>query len=308
VETPGVRADKFLAEKFPGRGRSTLARLFEDGLVRVNGKKAKKGQRLDRGDTIEVTAPPPDDAALHPVPQPELALVVRYADASLVVVDKAPGVPSHPLELGERGTLANALVARYPECKTAGQDPREAGLANRLDSGTSGLLVAARDAATWGSLREIFHQGLVTKEYLALVLGQVTRPGSITAPLAHDRADRRKVLVCEDPDEAARHGALPAETHFTVEARYRGYTLLRVSTRTGRMHQVRVHLAHLGTPVVGDWLYGIRSAEDPAVIGHFLHAARLAFASPQGGQSVDVSADLPADRTAALESLVPITP
>lgn len=300
VETGGVRADRFLAEKLSGRGRRALARAFEDGHVRVNGRRARKGQFLEAGDEVEVDEAPPDAAALQPIAQPELPLDVLHEDAERVCVAKPPGMPTHPLRAGERGTLANALVARYPECAGAGLDPREAGFAHRLDTGTSGVLLAARTPAAWRALRATFHEGRVDKEYLALVVGEVGRAGEIDLPIAHDRAAGHagRMRVCEDPDEAARRGALPARTSYEVERRFRDFTLLRCRAHTGRMHQVRVHLAHLGTPVVGDAVYGIAVAGAPPVVGHFLHAARLAL--PDG---LAVTAPLPPDRAAALASL-----
>jgi 23S rRNA pseudouridine1911/1915/1917 synthase len=291
------RADK-LVGAHTGASRKALAQLFDDGAVRVNGKRAKKGLIVARGDVIELAAEPVSEVGLRPVPQAELPLEVVHEDARVVGMNKAPGVASHPLRAGETGTLANALVARYPECAGAGADPREAGLAHRLDAGTSGVIVAARDRAAWDFLRNEFHEGRARKEYLALVVGVVTQAGEIEAPIAHD-AGAGGVVVCEDPDVAAKRGALAAKTSWVVEGRYGAFTLLRCIAHTGRMHQLRAHLAHVGTPVVGDTRYGIAVADAPAVIGHFLHAARLVVAHPEGGM-VDLTAPLPADRVAAL--------
>src|SRR5262245_36188174 len=163
-------------------------------------------------------------------------------------------MPTCPLRAGERGTLASALVARFPECAGVGDDPREAGFAHRLDGGTSGALLAARDDATWRSLRQAFHDGRVEKEYLALVVGEVSRGGVVDAPIAHERGGG--VRVCLDDEE----GALPAVTRYEPVRRFRGFTLLRCVAHTGRMHQVRAHLAHAGIPIVGDERYGIRVA------------------------------------------------
>ncbi len=275
----GTRADKFVAAHAGGVvGRRALAQLFDDGAVRVNGKRAKKGMALGAGDVVEWTADPVDAAALRPVPQPELALDVLHADARVVAMNEPAGMPSHPLRAGETGTLANALVARYPECATAGADPREAGLAHRLDAGTSGVIIAARDRAAWDFLRAAFHEGRARKEYLALVVGAVTQPGEIDLPIAHDAAGG--VVVCDDPDQAARRHALPARTSWTVERRLGDFTLLRCIAHTGRMHQLRAHLAHAGTPVVGDTRYRIVVANAPQVVGHWLPAAKLVGRNP----------------------------
>jgi 23S rRNA pseudouridine1911/1915/1917 synthase len=292
VAAAGQRADKFLAEQLEGRGRRALAEAFEAGQVRVNGKRAKKGHMLAAGDVVELEgliAPP---GGVKPVPEPDAPLVTVHVDARLVVVNKAAGAPTHPLEPAERGTVANAVVGRWPECAAASQAPREGGAAHRLDAGTTGLLVFARDREAWKHLRAAFHEGRVKKEYLALVVGEVTRAGEIDLPIAQHGA-RAQVSL----DGMA---ALPATTRFAPEKRYRGYTLLRCRAETGRMHQVRVHLAYLDTPIVGDATYG--RAED-GFAGHFLHAARLTLPHPDGGREVTYEAPLPADRAAFLAGL-----
>jgi len=294
VEAAG-RADKVVGEKLGGPGRRALAEAFARGQVRRGGRPLKKGDRVAPGDEIEVAE---DAVDRSPVPQPG-PLTVVYEDEWLVAVAKPPGQPSHPLVAGERGTLANVLVARYPECGRASSDPREAGLAHRLDAGTSGVIVAARDPETWRLLRAAFHEGRVSKEYLALVVGEVRRGGVIDAPIAHDRG-QGGVRVCADPGEAERRRALPAVTRFEPAGPPRGgFTLLRCTAKTGRMHQVRAHLAHIGTPVVGDERYGIAVAGAPSVVGHFLHASRLTLAHPRTGVDLVLETPLPADRARA---------
>jgi 23S rRNA pseudouridine1911/1915/1917 synthase len=299
----GARLDHFVAAR-GSLSHTAARRVVESGSARVNGRRARKGERLRAGDRVEVSGPLPDAEALSPQPEPEQPLVVLHADASLVVVDKPPGIPTHPLRAGERGTLAGALVARFPECARAGADPREAGFAHRLDGDTSGCLVAARTAEAWRALRRAFHEGAARKEYLALVVGDVVAAGGSDRPLRHDRSDRRRVVVESDLGDQSEE-ARPASTRWAPLGRGGGFTLLQVTAKTGRMHQVRAHLAHAGYPIVGDPLYGGPPAP-PEAPGHFLHAARLRLPHPDGG-TLDVSAPLPPARRALLERLgIPI--
>src|SRR5262249_3221356 len=193
VDAPG-RADRTVAARLPGRSRHAIARAFAEGRVRVNGRPARKGQTVAPGDLVEVGDVPGRDE-LVPAPQPELPLAVIYADEARVALDKPPGMASQPLVAGELGTLANALLARFPECAAAGADPREAGLAHRLDAGTSGVLLAARRRAVWDTLRAEFRGGRVLKTYLALVAGTVDAPREIEAAIAHDRSGAGGVRV-----------------------------------------------------------------------------------------------------------------
>ena len=260
VETAD-RVDKALAKHFPEAGRRQLAQLFDDGCVRVAGKRAKKGDRVVAGDIIELTREPVFGDALRPAPDPGVPLVVLLERPDVVAVDKPAGIPSQPLRAGELGTIANALVHRYPECAEIGADPRDGGLVHRLDIGTSGVLVAARTPEAHGALREAFGAGLVHKEYLALV---ENRPVSreCDAPLAQ----RGKKVAIDHTD------GLAAYTAFVVERATATHALVRCTAQTGRMHQVRAHLAHVGAPIVGDALYGAASVEGD---GFYLHAAKL---------------------------------
>src|SRR5690606_9440809 len=162
------RIDKALARHFPDAGRKQLAELFDAGEVRVRGKRAKKGDRVVAGDVIELTRAPVSGAALHPLGDPDVAFDVLVERADLVAIAKPAGIPSQPLRASERGTAANGIAARWPECATIGDDPRDGGLAHRLDIGTSGVLVAARSRETYRELRAAFGDGRVEKQYLAI--------------------------------------------------------------------------------------------------------------------------------------------
>ena len=282
------RIDKVLAKHFPDAGRRALAELFEQGAVRVRGKRAKKGDRVAPGDEIEVAQAPATGEALRPLPDASVALDVLLERAELVVVAKRAGMPSQPLRAGELGTIANGLAARWPECAAIGDDPRDGGLVHRLDIGTSGVLVAARTPAAYRELREAFHAGKVEKMYLALC---DQRPVSreCDAPLAQ-RGDHVRVDYTD---------GLPAHTTFTVERSTEKYSLVRCQATTGRMHQVRAHLAHVGAPIAGDTLYG-----GTPVAGHdgfFLHASSLSL--PFGGETLAIDAPLPARFAAAMAAL-----
>jgi 23S rRNA pseudouridine1911/1915/1917 synthase len=209
-------------------------------------------------------------------------------------------MPSHPLKPGETGTAANALVGRFPELAGVGPAPREGGLVHRLDTDTSGLLLAARTDAAHATLRAQFAARTVEKGYLALVKGELHAGGEIDVPLAHDAADGRKVRAASDPEWAEAHAARPAVTRFTPVERRGGFTLVEVEIATGVLHQIRAHLAFIGHPVAGDALYG--GPELPGLSRHFLHASRLAFAHPDGARP-RFDSPLPKDLASALESL-----
>jgi 23S rRNA pseudouridine1911/1915/1917 synthase len=286
----GHRLDHVLAARL-GLSHARARALCVDGAVRVDGKHAKKGALVHSGMTVTVDGPIPTDDGLRPIPDPEAGAVLRvvFEDAAMVVIDKLAGLPSHPLRPGERGTVANALVARFPECGTAGGDPREAGLCNRLDLGTSGLLVAARTASARELLRRAFRTGRCHKIYLAVAVPQ---PGADTGfhsrtvdlPLAHDPSDRRRMVTTPaDPWGLSEEDARPASTELRVTGRAEPYLALEARTSTGRMHQVRVHAAAVGLPLYNDPLYGAPPAEpDFPLPGPALHAGHLTLPHPDG--------------------------
>ena len=272
------RIDKALARFYPAAGRRQLAQLFADGAVRVNGRRASKGDRVAVGDTVELTREPVHGTALRPTPDPDVPLVILAERSELVAVDKPAGVPSQPLRAGELGTMANAIAFRFPECVAVGDDPRDGGLVHRLDIGTSGVLIAARTPEAHRALRAAFGAGMVVKHYLAITDGRpVAR--ECDAPLAQ-RGRRAVVDLAE---------GLPAYTEITVEHTLPAHALVRCIARTGRMHQVRAHLAHVGAPLTGDALYG--GAPLAGHDGFFLHAERVAL--PLGGEPLVVTAPVP---------------
>jgi 23S rRNA pseudouridine1911/1915/1917 synthase len=279
------RVDKALARLFPESGRRQLAQLFEDGAIRVNGKRVKKGDRVAVGDTVELAREPVSGVALRPAPDPDVPLDVLVERSELVVVAKPAGIPSQPLRAGELGTVANAIAFRFPECVAIGDDPRDGGLVHRLDIGTSGVLVVARTIEAYRALRDAFGAGRVSKHYLAITDGHpVAR--ECDAPLAQ-RGKRVAIDLAE---------GLPAYTEIVVERTSPDHALVRCIAQTGRMHQVRAHLAHVGAPITGDTLYG--GAPLSGHDGFFLHAASIAL--PLGPDPLVVEAPLPARFTGAL--------
>ncbi len=266
--------------------------------MRVDGKRAAKGTRVHAGAVVQVAHAPPRDEDKRPIAEPDAPLSILHVDDELVAVDKPAGVATHPLRAGERGTLANALVARFPECALVADDAREGGVAHRLDVETSGVVLAARTPAAWQSLRHAFADGAVAKEYLALVAGVPPARGSVDAALVHAG---KRVRVARDSDL----DRLPAHTDYELVARSRdgAFALVRARSSTGRMHQIRVHLAQLGHPLVGDALYGGPPAA-AGTRGHFLHAAAVRFPHPTTGAPTRIEAPLPPDRAAALAAVV----
>lgn len=284
----GRRLDLAVGEAL-GLSRAEVKALFESGAVRVRGRRPRKGERAEAGMVVEVEVP---EEAPALVAQPELALRVLHEDAHLVAVDKAPGMPSHPLRPGETGTVANALVARYPECAAAGEDPREGGLVHRLDLETSGVLLAARDRATWDAVRALFTTRAVDKRYWALTAGPIAEQGVIDLPLRHRGEARMEPAA--DGGEPGRE----AVTEVRVLARQGDLALVEVRILTGVQHQIRAHLAAIGAPVMGDALYGGRPC--PGLPRIFLHAHALGLVHPASGETLRVESPLPVDLRDAL--------
>jgi 23S rRNA pseudouridine1911/1915/1917 synthase len=276
----GERLDIVLARRAPGLSRGRVKILFEAGEVRMNGKRAKKSVLVSIGDRVTLESlPGPTD--FHATPDPAIDIDVVLEREGYVVVDKPAGVPSHPLREGELGTLAGALVARYPEMRGVGYRNREPGILHRLDNDTSGLILAARDQGTFEALRQQLQAGEIEKRYMARCTGIVAVPQVIDAPIANDPRDHRKVRVCYDPREIQRLHAQPAYTEVLRSEPANDGSLVEVRANNARRHQVRVHLASIGHPLLGDTLYG-----GPSLPGHhrrLLRASFLAFTDPKTG-------------------------
>ncbi len=271
----GSRLDRVLCARL-GLSRAEAKRLFSGGEVRRNGRRADKGDLVVTGDRIELGSELSDPRAR---PDPDVPLRVLFEDPALVVVDKLAGMPSHPLRPGELGCLANGLVARYPEMAQTGYDLRQPGLVNRLDNDTSGLVLAARDAVVFGQLRAQLEQGEIQKTYLALVERSL-EPQVIDLPLAPSSRHRARVEVSSL--------GRPARSEITRCWRHGALYLVEVESSKAYRHQVRVHLAALGAPIVGDSLYGGLAGRQ-----HYLHASFLGFVHPATGVELRIRSELP---------------
>ena len=281
AEAVGERLDRFLATQLGSR--SAAERAVEAGAL-VDGLARPKSFRLEGGEEIAVQAVLPP-AHVPPPPEPDLV----WEDEHLLVVDKPAGLVVHPGHGHAQGTLVHALAG-----KIAGGDPERPGIVHRLDRDTSGLMVVARSEAAHERLQELVKERALDRTYLALVRGRPrSRTGRIEAPIGRDRGDATRVsLDTDSPRDAI--------THFEVERLWPEHALLRVKLETGRMHQIRVHLAAIDLPVIGDRTYGVPGGD---LSRQFLHAAELSFPHPFSGERIDTRSDLPPDLTAALERL-----
>jgi 23S rRNA pseudouridine1911/1915/1917 synthase len=294
--SPGARLDRVLTMQLGAAySRAQVQKLIDEGSVQVNGAAVKAGHKLKGGEKIAVSLPPPPVRGTV-APQP-IPLVVLHEDDDLVVIDKPAGLIVHPGVGDEQGTLVSALLMRYPEIAAIPVAEKRRGIVHRLDKDTSGVIVVARHAAAMHHLMAQFQARTVEKIYLTLVeRPPKTTTGRIEAPIARDAGDRKRMAV--------QRGGRPAITEFEVIERYReGPTLLRIRLLTGRTHQIRVHMAFIGCPVVGDATYGYRRQR--LLRGQFLHAARLCFDHPTTGERLCFESPLPARLQAVLDALTP---
>ncbi|MGY6588064.1 MAG: RluA family pseudouridine synthase [Wenzhouxiangella sp.] len=298
-EDQGRRLDQLLAERWQDFSRSRLAEWIRSGQVRVNGVQVKPRHAVSPGDQITLEA----ELADHPdTPQPQaISLNVLVDHPELLIVNKPPGLVVHPGSGNPDGTLVNALLHFDPDLATL---PR-AGLVHRLDKDTSGCLVIARTTGSHRFLVSAMKKRLIKRHYQAVVWGELIAGGTIDQPLGRHPVDRRKQVVRPD----GRH----AVTHYRVAGRLQGATLLDVQLETGRTHQIRVHMAHAGFPILGDPMYGRRGA--PAGLDDVqretwqqfprqaLHACRIQVPLPGGGDPVEAEAALPDDMRSLIEAL-----
>ena len=290
AEVAQPRLDRFLAETGVLPSRTVAARLARDGAITVNGRPARASRALAAGDRVSVLVPDQQPA----LPQPEaIDLDVVFEDDDMLVINKAPGMVVHPGAGQLSGTLVNALLARHSDWPTLG-DPQRPGIVHRLDKGTSGLLVVARHHTAHRKLSADLAERRVHRVYLAVAKGAAKGPGSIDAPIGRDPRNRQRMAVVES--------GRAASTTFEVIEALAGASYLQVTLGTGRTHQIRVHLAAIGHPLVGDTTYGAVTGD--ARIGRpALHAHQLNLRHPRTGEALEFTAPPPADFTALLEDL-----
>ena len=284
-EDAGMRLDAFLAARLPELSRSRAASLVQEGRVTVNGRPVSKSCRLSGGETLSVSLPEqPADTALT---AQDIPLDVVYEDDDVIVVNKPAGLVVHPAPGHPDGTLVNALLHHCGDSLSGIGGEKRPGIVHRIDRDTSGLIIAAKNDAAHLALAEQLQDHSLYREYEAVVVGNLREDsGTVDLPIARHPTDRKKMAV--------NHlNGRRAVTHWTVLARYPGYTHIQCRLETGRTHQIRVHMAALGHPVLGDPVYGGQRKGFPGLAGQCLHARRLTFRHPRTGEQVTVSCPLP---------------
>lgn len=288
----GVRLDAFLAARGPGLTRSAAVRLIGEGKVLVDGKKASKSLRLAGGETVTVELPPPE--ASEALPE-DIPLDVVYEDGDVIVVNKPRGLVVHPAPGHPGGTLVNALLNRCGDSLSGVGGVLRPGIVHRIDKDTSGLIIAAKNDFAHGRLSAQLQDHTLARTYECIVVGNLREDsGTVDAPLGRSPADRKKQAVVQ--------GGRRAVTHWEVIARYPGFTHVRCHLETGRTHQIRVHMAHLGHPILGDTVYGAKKPV-PGLQGQCLHAAGLRFLHPRTGKPVELTCPLPEEFLRQLRKL-----
>jgi 23S rRNA pseudouridine1911/1915/1917 synthase len=289
----GVRLDQFLSSKLPDYSRSLITASIRNGLIFVGGENKKSSSRLKRGDVITGRIEEPQELTVDPE---KIDFPILYEDESLLLLSKPPGLVVHPGSGNHTGTLVNGLVYHCRAIAGVGDFIRP-GIVHRLDKDTSGIMVVAKADKVHRDLVELFKQHSITKEYISLVHGVISPiQGRIAAPIGRHPIQRQKMAVREN---GGKHAATSWECIEIIDGKY---SLLRVSIETGRTHQIRVHLAHLGHPVAGDTVYG-RGRDNSAFPRQMLHAFRLSFIHPGNGDLIDQSSPLWSDFVQVLKSI-----
>lgn len=285
AKTGGERCDKYIASKMEGVSRSYLKRLFDEGKISVNGKPVPASYKLRAGDRIEAEIP--DAKEIDAKPE-DITLDVVYEDEDVLVINKPRGMVVHPAPGNETGTVVNAALSHCKGSLSGINGAIRPGIVHRIDKDTTGLLIIAKNDAAHMKLSEALSDRSLSRKYFALVHGNIKEDsGTVSAPIARSEKDRKMMAV-------AKKGGREAVTDFEVIERFSDYTLLLCSLRTGRTHQIRVHMKHIGHPIVGDKTYGVKK-EEFSLSGQLLHAGRLDFIHPKDGEKISVTSPLPDD-------------
>ncbi len=286
------RVDACIARLAPGISRSAAQRLCEDGQVALNGAAAKKNARVAPGDVLELTLPEPQPTQAQ---AEDIPLDVAYEDADVIVIDKPKGLVVHPAAGHWEGTLVNALLHHCKDSLSGVGGALRPGIVHRIDKDTSGLLIVAKNDFAHQKLAAQLQDHTLARTYVCIVCGKLREDaGTVNAPIARDKNDRKKMAVRPD--------GKPAVTHWQVLARYPGYTYVQCRLETGRTHQIRVHMASLGHPILGDTVYGHKKPE----LGQntqCLHAKELTFRHPRTDEPVTVTCPLPEEFERVLQVL-----
>ena len=288
----GTRLDACLARAIEDLTRSAAAKAVEDGRVLVNGKAPNKSYKLTGHEQIEFT--PEEPAPIDAVPQ-DIPLDVVYEDDDVIVVNKPSGLVVHPAPGHPDGTLVNALLYHCGDSLSGVGGALRPGIVHRIDRDTSGLIIAAKNDYAHQFLSAQLADHTLARTYECIVVGNLHEDsGTVDAPIARDSRDRKRMAVVP--------GGRRAVTHWTVLARYPGYTHVQCRLETGRTHQIRVHMAYLGHPILGDTVYGAKKPV-PGLTGQCLHAVGLQFIHPRTKELVSLSCPLPGEFTAALRKI-----
>lgn len=293
ADMAGERLDAFLARSELALSRSAAQTLMEEGCVRLNGRPGKKNDRLTPGDQVEVTIPEP--RAVDVVPR-EMPLDIVYEDEDVVVINKPKGLVVHPAAGHQDDTLVNGLLYAMGDTLSGINGELRPGIVHRIDKDTSGLLAVAKNDLAHAVLASQLKDHTMARTYEAIVCGNLKEDsGTVDAPIGRHPTDRKKMCVTQRNSKSA-------VTHWEVVRRYRGYTHIRCRLETGRTHQIRVHMAYIGHPILGDTVYGYKKAE-LGQDSQCLHAGALCFRHPRTGRPVMVFAPLPAYFREVLERL-----
>ena len=291
-EDAGKRLDAFLAETLPELTRSAAARLCQEGQVTAEGKPLAKNARLSGGETIAVTLPDPEP--MEAVAQ-DIPLDVVYEDADVIVVNKPKGLVVHPAPGHPDGTLVNALLHHCAGSLSGVGGALRPGIVHRIDRDTSGLIIAAKNDFAHQKLSAQLQDHTLARIYRCIVVGNLREDtGTVDAPIGRCPTDRKKMAVVANGRSAV--------THWTVLERFQGFTYVECRLETGRTHQIRVHMASIGHPILGDTVYGAKKAV-PGLQGQCLHAVGLRFLHPRTGEAVELWCDLPEEFQAQLRKL-----
>ena len=292
-DIPGERLDAFLARTVEELTRSSAQKLIEEGCVQRNGKPAKKNDKLNMDDEITLTIPEPKEVDIVPT---EMALDIVYEDDDLLVLNKPKGLVVHPAAGHSDDTLVNGLLYALGDQLSGINGELRPGIVHRIDKDTSGLLAVAKNDFAHRILASQLKDHTMARTYEAIVCGSFREDsGTVNAPIGRHPSDRKKMCVTE-------RNSKEAVTHWEVVARYRGYTHIRCRLQTGRTHQIRVHMAHIGHPILGDTVYGHKKAE-LGQDSQCLHAGALCFRHPRDERPVMVFAPLPEYFTQVIEKL-----